>query len=67
MPKRLALLLPLLLSFALASCVTEQKSALPMALAPGDAGHGSCLTYGNAPAYGDCEGSNTISLKQGAN
>jgi hypothetical protein len=49
----------LLLPLALVGCVTEQRSALPMALAPGDAAQAACLTYGDVPAFGDCKGSDS--------
>ena len=52
----------LLLPLALMGCVTEQRSALPMALAPGDPAQASCLTYGDVPAFGDCEGPDTITV-----
>ena len=48
-------LLILLVPLALAGCVTEQRSALPMALAPSDTAQAECLSYDGAPAYGDCE------------
>jgi hypothetical protein len=54
----------LLLPVALAGCVTEQNSALPMALGPSDTAPASCLTYGNAPAYGDCKAQATVSVSQ---
>ena len=57
-------LLMLLLPVALAGCVTEQNSALPMALAPSDTAPASCLTYGNAPAYGDCKAQGAVSVSQ---
>jgi hypothetical protein len=57
----------LLLPFALMGCVTEQKSALPMALGPGDAAQAACLTYGDVPAYGDCKGTDAISVPSAAN
>ena len=45
-------LLILLVPLALAGCVTEQRSALPMALAPSDTAQAACLSYDGAPAYG---------------
>jgi hypothetical protein len=57
-------LLILVLPFALAGCVTEQGSALPMALGPSDTGKGTCLTYAGAPAYGDCKGHSEVSVSQ---
>jgi hypothetical protein len=50
MKRFLILLVPL----ALAGCVTEQRSALPMALAPSDTAQAACLSYDGALAYGDC-------------
>ena len=60
-------LLILLLPLALAGCVTEQKSALPMALGPSDAAQASCLTYGDTPAYGDCKAAGSVSISQETN
>jgi hypothetical protein len=57
----------LLLPLALMGCVTEQKSALPMALAPGDTAQASCLTYGDVPTFGDCQGDDAIALPPAAN
>lgn len=48
-------LLIALMPIALAGCVTEQTPMLPMALAPADASQAACLTYADAPAFGDCE------------
>jgi hypothetical protein len=61
MLKWLLILLPPL---ALAGCVTEQNSALPMALAPSDTAPASCLTYGDVPAFGDCKGQGAVSVSQ---
>ncbi len=60
-------LLILVLPVTLAGCVTEQKSALPMALGPSDTAPASCLTYGNTPAYGDCQGPGAVSISQETN
>jgi hypothetical protein len=57
-------LLILVLPVTLAGCVTEQKSALPMALGPSDAAQASCLTYGDTPAFGDCKGPGSVSIPQ---
>ena len=57
-------LLILVLPLALAGCVTEQNSALPMALAPSDTAPTSCLTYGNTPAFGDCKAPAALSSTQ---
>jgi hypothetical protein len=56
-------LLILVLPMALAGCVTEQKSALPMALGPSDTAQAACLTYGDTPAYG-CEGPDAVTISQ---
>jgi hypothetical protein len=55
------------LPIALAGCVTEQNSPLPMALAPSDTAPASCLSYDGAPAYGDCTGPGSVSVPQGTN
>jgi hypothetical protein len=57
----------LLLPLALAGCVTEQNSMLPMALAPGDTARASCLTYGDVPAFGDCKGPDAVVTPQAQN
>jgi hypothetical protein len=44
-----------LMPLALAGCVTEQAPTLPMTLGPSEAAQASCLTYGDAPAFGDCQ------------
>jgi hypothetical protein len=56
----------LVLPLALAGCITEQKSALPMALGPSDNAQASCLNYDGAPAYGDCKGPGAVSVPQAA-
>jgi hypothetical protein len=61
MAKRLAIFV---LPLALAGCVTEQKAALPMALAPSDTASASCLGYGNTPTYGDCKSPAALSSDQ---
>ena len=45
----------LLMPLALAGCVTEQGPSLPVTLGPSAAAQASCLTYGDTPAYGDCD------------
>lgn len=55
----LLLLLPLTLS---ACSVGTVK--LPMTLGPSDAAKQACLTYGDAPAYGECAHSDTVSVPQ---
>ncbi len=59
-------ILILLVPLALAGCVTEQRSALPMALGPSDTAQAACLSYDGAPAYGDCE-STTVATPETAN
>lgn len=48
-------LLIVLAPLALAGCVTEQAPTLPMALGPAETARAACLTYGDTPAYGDCQ------------
>jgi hypothetical protein len=55
-------MLILLLPLGLAGCVTGQDPALPMALGPGDTAAASCLTYGDTPTFGDCQGPEAISV-----
>ena len=57
-------LLILVLPLGLAGCVTEQNSALPMALGPSDTAKATCLTYGDTPAYGDCKSPAALSSTQ---
>jgi hypothetical protein len=57
-------LLILVLPVALAGCVTGQDSALPMALGPSDTAQAACLTYGDTPAFGDCQGPDAVSISQ---
>jgi hypothetical protein len=59
-------LLILMLPLALAGCVTEQKSALPMALAPSDTARTSCLSYGDTPTFGDCQAPAALPAAQAA-
>ena len=56
-------LLILVLPVALAGCVTEQNSMLPMTLGPSDAAQATCLTYGDTPAYG-CKAQGSVSSTQ---
>ena len=56
-------LLILVESLALAGCVTEQNSVLPMTLGPSEAAQATCLTYGDTPAYG-CKGQDAVSISQ---
>jgi hypothetical protein len=60
-------LLILLLPLGLAGCVTEQNSALPMALAPSDTAPASCLGYGDTPTFGDCKAPASLSSTQETN
>jgi predicted small lipoprotein YifL len=57
-------LLILLLPVSLAGCVTGQNSALPLALAPSDTAAASCLSYGDTPAYGNCNVPGALSAPQ---
>jgi hypothetical protein len=62
----------LLLPLALAGCVVDQNSPLPMALGSTDtgstdAGWATCLTYGDAPTFGNCKGPAPVSAPQGTN
>jgi hypothetical protein len=57
-------ILILLLPLALAGCVTEQRSALPMALGPDDSAQAACVRYGDAPTFGDCSGKVAVTVPQ---
>jgi hypothetical protein len=48
-------LMILLLPLALAGCVTQQETALPMALGPSDTAQASCLQIGDAPTLDGCD------------
>ncbi|MEG6509424.1 hypothetical protein V6C03_10630 [Methyloligella sp. 2.7D] len=52
----------LLIPLALGGCVTEQQPALPMALGPSESAEGTCLRYGDAPAFGDCGDEAVVSV-----
>ena len=56
----------LLLPLALAGCVADQNSPLPMALGSTDTdtGWATCLTYGDAPTFGNCKGPAPVSASQ---
>jgi hypothetical protein len=54
----------LLLPLALAGCVTEGRSALPMALGPSDDAKASCLRYGDAPTFGNCGSAGSVTISQ---
>jgi hypothetical protein len=56
-------LLILVLPLGLAGCVTEQGTMLPMTLGPSDTDNATCLTYGDAPAYG-CKGPGSVNISQ---
>ena len=56
-------LLILLLPIALAGCAVGHVK-LPMTLGPSDNPKASCLTYANAPAFGDCKGRSEVSIPQ---
>jgi hypothetical protein len=53
----------LLLPIALAGC-TVGHVTLPMTLGPSDTPKASCLTYADAPAFGDCQGPGKVSIPQ---
>jgi hypothetical protein len=64
MPRYLPILL---LPLAFAGCSVGTVK-LPMTLGPSEiAPKASCLTYGDAPAYGDCHGPNTVSVPDRGN
>ena len=48
-------LLLILLPLGLAGCVTQQESALPMALGPSDTAQAACLRIGDAPTVDGCD------------
>jgi hypothetical protein len=56
-------LLILLLPIALAGCAVGHVT-LPMTLGPSDTPKASCLTYADAPAFGDCKGPGEVSIPQ---
>lgn len=58
-----------LLPVALAGCSlgTVKLPMAPMALGPGDTANTTCLTYDGAPAYGDCESAESVSVSRDAN
>ena len=66
MTKWLLILVLPLASLALAGCVTEQNSVLPMTLGPSEAAQATCLTYGDTPAYG-CKAEGSVSNPQATN
>jgi hypothetical protein len=55
------LLIALLIPLALAGCVTQPESALPMALGPSDTAQASCLQLGDAPTLDGCQASPRVS------
>jgi len=57
-------LLLLVLPLGLAGCVTEPNAMLPMTLGPSDTDQATCLTYGDTPAFGDCQGPGAVSISQ---
>ena len=61
MTKWLLILVLPLASLSLTGCVTEQNSALPMALGPSGNAQASCLTYGDTIAYG-CKAQGAVSI-----
>jgi hypothetical protein len=60
------LLLILLIPIALAGCAVGHLSLpmSPMTLGPSDDAKTACLTYPDAPAFGDCQGAGTVSIPQ---
>lgn len=56
----------LLLPLAFAGCSVGTVK-LPMTLGPSDAPKPSCLTYADAPTYGDCKSSDSVSVPPAAN
>jgi hypothetical protein len=56
-----------LLPVALAGCslgTVKLPTMSPMTLGPSDTAHTACLTYDGAPAYGDCQDANSVSISQ---
>ena len=53
----------LLLPVALAGCAVGHLT-LPMTLGPSETPKASCLTYADAPAFGDCKGPGAVSISQ---
>jgi hypothetical protein len=56
-------LLILVLPLALGACAVGHVT-LPMTLGPSDTPKVSCLTYADAPAYGDCKAPGSLSGAQ---
>ena len=56
-------LLIVLLPIALAGCAVGHVK-LPMTVGPSDTPKASCLTYADAPAFGDCKGPGEVSIPQ---
>jgi hypothetical protein len=56
-------LLILLLPIGLSGCAVGHVR-LPMTLGPSDTPKASCLTYADAPAFGDCKGPGEVSIPQ---
>jgi len=56
----------LLLALTLGGCAVGTLN-LPMTLGPSDAPKATCLTYADAPAYGDCQGPDAVSVSDGRN
>lgn len=55
----------LLLPLALAGCAVGHLN-MPMTLGPSDTAKAPCLTYADAPAFGDCKGPGAVSIPQEA-
>ena len=58
---------PVLLSLGLAGCAVGQVKLPMMTLGPSDTPKASCLTYDDAPAFGDCQGKDAVSIPQNTN
>jgi hypothetical protein len=56
-------LLILLLPIALSGCAVGHIK-LPMTVGPSDTPKPSCLTYADAPAFGDCKGAGEVSIPE---
>ena len=56
-----------LLSLGLAGCAVGQVKLPMMTLGPSDTPKASCLTYDDAPAFGDCQGKDAVSIPQNTN
>ncbi len=60
----------ILLPVALAGCslgTVKLPTMAPMALGPSDTAKAACLTYDGAPAYGDCQDGDAVSISPETN